>query len=175
MKFKCYIFSLFLILGLLSYPAIATSEDFPSPHAEASFIYNVIALTRWPDKVGATINLCVYGEETLEEELKTLREKSVNRRQIVMQHKNQIEDLGDCQVVFIPHSSNENLLFIIDAVKDKPILTIANTKVPEQQGVIINMNIENNKIMFEANLQAARQAGLRISSKLLQLATEVTQ
>ena len=175
MKFMGYIFSIFLILGSLSYTSIATSEGLPGSHAKASFIYNVIALTRWPDKVEATINLCVYGEEPLEEELKTLREKKVNGRQIVIQNKNQVEDPGNCQVVFITHSSNESLLLIIDAVKDEPILTIANTKDTVKHGVIINMNKKNNSITFEANLKAARQAGLGISSKLLQLATKVYQ
>jgi hypothetical protein len=37
------------------------------------------------------------------------------------------------------------------------------------------MAVRANKISFEANLQAARAAGLELSSKLLRLATEVIQ
>ena len=39
--------------------------------------------------------------------------------------------------------------------------------------VALNMNMMQGKVTFEANLQAARDAGLDLSSKLLRLATEV--
>jgi hypothetical protein len=35
------------------------------------------------------------------------------------------------------------------------------------------MSVAQNKVAFEANLRAARGAGLNLSSKLLRLATEV--
>jgi hypothetical protein len=44
-----------------------------------------------------------------------------------------------------------------------------------RRGVALNMNVAGGKITFEANLQAARRAGLNLSSKLLRLATEVVQ
>jgi hypothetical protein len=37
------------------------------------------------------------------------------------------------------------------------------------------MNMTKDKVSFEANLGAARAAGLQLSSKLLRLATEVQQ
>lgn len=41
--------------------------------------------------------------------------------------------------------------------------------------LIINMDVVQNKIVFEANLGAARKARLKFSSKLLNLASEVWQ
>jgi hypothetical protein len=40
---------------------------------------------------------------------------------------------------------------------------------------MLNMQIKDEKITFEANLAAARHAGLTLSSRLLQLATKVYQ
>ena len=40
---------------------------------------------------------------------------------------------------------------------------------------MINMNLINEKIVFEINLGNARKSGLDISSKLLQLAVKVHQ
>ena len=40
---------------------------------------------------------------------------------------------------------------------------------------MLNMSVTQNKVTFEANLQAARAARLNLSSKLLRLATEVQQ
>ncbi|HMV13198.1 MAG TPA: YfiR family protein [Nitrosomonas sp.] len=43
------------------------------------------------------------------------------------------------------------------------------------QGVILNMNVNNEKVTFEANLMMAKKAGLNLSSQLLRLATEIYQ
>jgi hypothetical protein len=55
------------------------------------------------------------------------------------------------------------------------VLTIADVPGAAKQGVALNMTVVNNKITFEANLTAARAANLKLSSKLLSLATEVLQ
>lgn len=44
-----------------------------------------------------------------------------------------------------------------------------------RRGVVLNMNLVTNKVTFEANQQAARSAGLKLSSKLLGPATRVQQ
>jgi hypothetical protein len=53
------------------------------------------------------------------------------------------------------------------------ILTIGDTKGFGESGVMINFLTKENKVRFEINLAAARRAGLKISSKLLSLATIV--
>jgi len=55
------------------------------------------------------------------------------------------------------------------------VLTIADAPGAAKRGVALNMNVVNNKITFEANLTAARAANVKLSSKLLSLATEVFQ
>jgi hypothetical protein len=44
-----------------------------------------------------------------------------------------------------------------------------------RRGAMLNMNVSQGKVSFEANLAAARAAQLSLSSKLLRLATEVNQ
>jgi hypothetical protein len=41
--------------------------------------------------------------------------------------------------------------------------------------VALNMSVQHSKVSFEANVPAARNVGLVLSSKLLRLATEVEQ
>jgi hypothetical protein len=53
------------------------------------------------------------------------------------------------------------------------ILTIGDTEGFGEKGVMINFIIRDNKVRFEINPEAARRAGLTISSKLLSLATIV--
>ena len=64
---------------------------------------------------------------------------------------------------------------ILTLLRDQPILTIADSKDAVEQGVMLSMQVENEKITFEANLMAVRQVGLILSSRLLLLATKVIQ
>ena len=55
------------------------------------------------------------------------------------------------------------------------MLTVADVPGAATQGVALNMSVVKNKITFEANLTAARAANVKLSSKLLSLATDVLQ
>ena len=175
MKLGISIISLILGMSLLVHAPIAKSDAMPEFRLKTAFLYNFIAYTEWPDPTEATINLCVYGENSFGNEIDALNGRSVNSRPITVLHKNQNEDLRDCQVLFISNSVIDHLAFILDNLDTKPVLTIADSKDAASQGVTLNMRIENNKIVFEANIQAARHAGLTLSAKLLRLATKVYQ
>ena len=58
---------------------------------------------------------------------------------------------------------------ILSVVSPLPILTVSETDRFVQAGGIINLLIEQNKVHFEINAAAAKKAGLKVSSKLLNL------
>ncbi|MFZ2220492.1 MAG: YfiR family protein, partial [Rhodoferax sp.] len=62
-----------------------------------------------------------------------------------------------------------------DTLRGVPALLIAETPGALKQGAMLNMNLVQGRVTFEANLVAARSARLALSSKLLRLATEVVQ
>jgi hypothetical protein len=58
-------------------------------------------------------------------------------------------------------------------VKDLPVLTVADMEDAAQQGVIIGLAIDKQRITFEINASAARNANIVLSSRLLSLARNV--
>jgi len=58
----------------------------------------------------------------------------------------------------------------IQLLKGVPVLTIGETPGFARNGGIINLILEDNKVRFEVNVQAAKDAELNISSRLLALA-----
>lgn len=56
---------------------------------------------------------------------------------------------------------------------DSPVLTVGERDNFAQDGGMIGFCLEQNKIRFEINLDAAERAKLRISSRLLALAKTV--
>jgi hypothetical protein len=85
-------------------------------------------------------------------------------------------DLKGCHILFISVSESDNLPDILDALKGASVLTVTdNLDHFATSGVIINFVMENKNVRFEINDEAARRAGLRVSSKLLMLRTNNSQ
>jgi hypothetical protein len=168
-------FILATLLGLLCSVHPAWAEASVEYRLKAAFLYNFISFTEWPAGLGGTLNLCVYGADSFDEELDKLQGKNVAGRNVAVRRTNSLDPLTNCQIVFITQSTIGNLPRVLDSLKGKPVLTVADTPGAARDGVALNMVAEQNKVIFEANLGAARSHGLGLSSKLLRLAREVYQ
>jgi hypothetical protein len=125
--------------------------------------------------VGNTLNVCVYGQDSFGDDLDKLQGRSVAGRTLTVRRATSLEALANCQVVFIARPAINNLPRVLDSLRGKPVLTVADSPGANRQGVMLNMGMAQNRIQFEANLAGARDNGLVLSSKLLRLATEVQQ
>jgi hypothetical protein len=161
------------LLGLLSFTACARAQLPSEYRLKAAFLYNFALFTEWPAEVGPTLNLCIQGQDPFGEEIDALQGKAVAGRSIALQRKTGGDSLKGCQIVFVPAQALARLPHMLDELGDQPILTVADSPGAARQGVALNMTLTQNKITFEANLQAARTGRLKLSSKLLRLATEV--
>ncbi|WP_292923501.1 YfiR family protein [Nitrosomonas sp.] len=164
-----------LMLAQLFASPVTHADEMLEYQVKAAFIYNFIAFTQWPGDTGPAINLCLYGEDYFGNEIDKLQNKMVDARPIKVIRVSNSNQLPQCQAVFFSKSVNNNLAYLINSLENYPILTLADTPNAISRGIIINMNLVNEKIVFEINLAIARKSGLDISSKLLQLAAKVHQ
>lgn len=164
-----------LMLAQLFASPVAHADEMLEYQVKAAFIYNFIAFTQWPGSTDSAINLCLYGEDYFGNEIDKLQNKMVGARPIKVIRVSNSNQLPQCQAVFFSKSVNNNLADLINSLENYPILTMADTPNAISKGIIINMNLVNEKIVFEINLATARKSGLDISSKLLQLAAKVHQ
>lgn len=141
---------------------------------KTAFIYNFTLFTEWPAHVGNTLTLCVRGPDPFDAAIDVLEGKTVAARTLTVQRRG-TGSLGGCQVVFVSAAAINTLPRVLEELRGKPVLTIADSPGAARLGVTLNLSVNQNKITFEANLQAARAAQLSLSSKLLRLATEVIQ
>ncbi len=162
-------------------PAVATGEaraqDLPEYRLKAAFIYNFLAYTEWPAgaAAGTPLTLCVAGADPFGSDIDSLQGKVVGGRPIDLQRKSSSDTLKACHAVFISEAWQERWARTFLGLRGKPILIITDSPGALAHGAVLNMNLVRDKVTFEANLAAARQAGLQLSSKLLRLATEVQQ
>jgi hypothetical protein len=169
-----------LALAVPSRSQTADSSDSSEYLIKAGFTYNFAKLMEWPSNAfpqqDSPIVIGILGTDpfggTLDEVLKG---KAVNGRVFVVKHLKWGMDVRDCNILFISSSEIAHTDEIFHLVKSLPILTIGETPGFAQRGGIINFIVEDNKVRFEVNVDAAKQADINISSRLLTLAKIVQQ
>lgn len=153
----------------------ALADELPEYRLKAAFLYNFALFTEWPADVGDTLTLCIVGRDPFGPDIDELQGKPVGQRSITLQRKGMGDSLKSCQMVFIATSAIANLPRVLDELRERAVLTVADSPGAARQGVALNMAVMQNRVTFEANLQATRAARISLSSKLLRLATEVRQ
>jgi hypothetical protein len=136
---------------------------------KTAFLYNLAKFIEWPADDG-TLNLCILGEDLFGKNIDSIEGKTVAGRKLSVRRIKSAHDIKQCRMLFIASPENERLADILKALQGLNILTIGDTDGYAERGVIINFYTDQNKIRFEINRDAAERSGLKISSKLFDLA-----
>jgi hypothetical protein len=142
------------------------------------FLFNFATYADWPTNAfataGAPFAIGLIGDDKFAAELaKTVAGKTVSGRRIVMQPIEKDDDLGKCHILFIAESDQKRLGEILDKIKTLPVLTVGESDQFLERGGVINFVKREGKVRLEINLDAARQARLAISVRLMGVADAV--
>lgn len=174
-KKKLCLLYISLILGFLFPGGVAMGDGLPEYRLKAAFIFNFIAYTQWPNDLGSEVNLCIIGKHGFGDEIDSLNGRQVNQRSIALAQKKYSDDLQECEVIYVANDTMQYLPEILKSVENKHTLTIADTENAIERGIMLNMLLDDNRVIFEANQKVARDAGLLLNAKLLRLAAKVHQ
>jgi hypothetical protein len=154
---------------------------------KAGFIYNFANLVQWPSgtfpQPDSPIVIAIVGQDHFGTTLdRVLEGKKVNGRPFVIKRLRSVSEflksvaeLKECHILFVSSSEMPHLTDAIQIIKGLPVLTIGETPGFAKGGGIINLILEDNRVRFEVNVEAAKEADLNISSRLLALARIVSQ
>lgn len=146
---------------------------------KAAFLYNFARLVDWPKEAFKSnsdpINLCLIGEDHFDNALRTIQNKKIQKRRLVIQRFIKLSDVSYCHILFISHSELNRISEILAATRTYPILTVS--EIPdfaEQNGHIRLFLSDEEKLNLEVNLDSIKQSKLTISSRILTLATIIS-
>jgi hypothetical protein len=152
-------------------------EAAPSEYqVKAAFLYNFAKFVEWPSEAFASDSapfvIGVLGQSPFGNDLEsTIKGKQVKGRklEIRMFASAADPDLKTCHILFICNSPKQRLEALLKLLKGSTVLTVSETENFTRCGGMINFVMEGNKVRFEINDDAAQNARLTISSKLLNL------
>ena len=94
--------------------------------------------------------------------------RTVKNRPVLIVRFTSVEQITNCQVLFISESERRKLDSIFDALRGRPILTVGDLRGFESRGMITLVK-SNASINLRINPEAARQARVQLSSRLIRL------
>jgi hypothetical protein len=150
--------------------AVPTQEE-----VEAVYLYNFAKFATWPTKQKSDVlNLCVLGSDPFGASLdRIVEDEKIDSRHLVVRRLKDESSVEDCAILFIGDSESSHLDRDLLAVTHYPILTVSDIPGFTQAGGTIQFVVQDNRVRFQVNLNAARKCGITLSSQLLKVATEV--
>ena len=169
-------FKLAAVVLLLSGSVMLHAQTAPKEtQIKAVFLFNFSQFVEWPASsfadAQAPLIIGILGKDPFGNYLEqTVNNEKVNNRPIIIQHYNNAGEIKMCNILFISLSEKDQLAETYKALQGRPILTVGDTRNFIREGGMVRFVTENDKIKFQINVNAAKAAGLTISSKLLRLA-----
>jgi len=162
-----------------SHPAHAQASPGTAPEGavKVAFLYNFAQFVEWPPEAlgpeGAEFVVCVAGADPFEGAIESLRGKRVSGRAVVWRMVADPARDDRCHILFLSPGEGTAMLARLKQAPPRGVLTVGNEPGFASAGGVINLVRQDTRFRFEVNLRAANQAGLRLSSQLLRLATIV--
>ena len=172
-----YLKTIVLLAVLLSANGRAAADSaLPEYQVKAAIVYKVAKFVYWPEysfpSGSSPVVMCIAGKDPFGQFIDDLNGRAIHGRPMIVRRVELSDEaVRRCHIVFLGESTEEN--GVLQAIAQRPVLTIGDSKDFAESGGILGLTISNNRVVFEINLEVARAAELNISASLLQLATIV--
>lgn len=179
-----------LFILLLACPAktgesahLKNEQKVPSEfELKATYLYNFLKFIKWPKDTcelhdGRSHTIAVLGESPFNQVLQSMQAKLQNYDKDLQLrfYGSYQEDLvfECCCLLFITDSEQNNFPKIMQQIAKKPILTVSDDDVFMDNGGMITLVMQNNKIRWIINREPVEESGLQLSAKLFDIAVKV--
>jgi hypothetical protein len=144
----------------------------PEYQIKAVFLFNFAQFVEWPATAfpdsGGPLVIGVLGEDPFGPYLdETVRGETVHGRPIEVRRFQRLSEITDCHILFVSQGELDRLDEVLVALKDRSVLTVSDAENFAARGGMVRFLTDRNRIRLQINLEAARAAGLTLSSKLL--------
>jgi hypothetical protein len=145
---------------------------------KGALLSKLASFVEWPSDSFTSTNsplvLGILGQDPFGREFdKALAAVTIQNRRFEVRRFNTAERARDCHILFISRSESNRVQTLLTTLRSAPVLTVADFNGFAAEGGMLNFIKVNGRLRFEANPDAATQAGLKISSRLLQVSDVV--
>ncbi len=168
---------LLLMLFLpLTLPPLATGAGQDESQVKAVFVLNFAKLTQWPadaHRDNEPFTIAILGRIPSAAFMTTLKTQQIHGSKTLVRHIESAEEARGSHLVYISPSERQRVSAILRELRHQNVLTVSDIEGFCEAGGMIGLVPIQNRLGFEINLGAVRQARLTVSSQLLKLARTI--
>jgi hypothetical protein len=166
-----------VMLGCLAAVAYAETPPLPEYDVKAAFLFNIVKFIDWPSEAFASsstpITIGILGQDPFGPILDRLVQgRVINQRRVIIRRASRVGDLKNAHLVFLSPSEASHAAEICATLQTGPVICVGDSEQTAPY-VTINFSVEAGRIVFSVNRGPAERTGMKISSKLLNLAKSV--
>ncbi len=175
---RSLLITLLIQLGLASEGFAQLPQAADEYALKAAFLYQFTHFINWPANtaVSAYFNICLLGTNPFGAALDDLEREAYRGKQVKILRPETAAELEACQVLYISASESHRRDTLLDEIaKRSNMLTVSDMPGFAAAGGTIQFVMEGNHVRFTINTQAATQAGLKLSAKLIRLSRPIQE
>jgi hypothetical protein len=173
--------SLWAVLSAISLVSPCLAQEGPVAteyEIKAAFLLNFAKFTEWPpskfSNADAPLIFGILGDDPFDGQLdKMLKDKTIGGRHVRLERYKSPAEAKNAHVVFVGGADKRKAGSLAAALKGSSVLTVSDADQFAESGGMIGFKTVSNRIRFEINTKAAEKENIKISSKLLSLATNI--
>lgn len=167
-----------LLMAILPLPASAAPAPTGAAEVKSVFLLNFTKFIEWPPdsfpNPRSPLVIAVLGADPFGDALdQAVAGETVDGRPIEIKRFRTLGDLAPCHILFISASQEERVPDILRRLRRSGTLTVADMDGFAARGGAVQFRAEGGRMRFEISREAVEQAGLKMSARLLNLASAV--
>lgn len=170
-----------VVLGILIFslsltmPAAGADSDVSLERkVKAAFLYNFPKFIEWPESTSKDFdNSMIFGfvgAVDLKNAFDFYTAQTIHGKTVVARQVFSTAELAACDVLFFGSANAARLTPLLESLQGKAVLTVGESEEFIDQGGMIKFFLDQGRLRFEINLEAAERVGIKISPNLLMLA-----
>jgi YfiR/HmsC-like len=177
-RLACWLVAACAAWGTAAYPGSAQVASVREADIKAGFLYNFARFVEWPADAfaaqSAPLRIEVLGRDPFDGHLdRVIAGKMVNQHPITVVYTLSETALPSGHIVVISSSEEKRVQRLLGACAGKPMLTVSEIDRFVEAGGTIGFVPDGDNIRFAVNIATAREARLRIDSRMLAVARAV--
>jgi hypothetical protein len=156
------------------FPARVRAQTALEAAIKATYLYKFAPFVEWPattSAAGTSFTICVIGAYPFGALLdQAVSGQAIDGRAVEIRRMDVAVANAPCRIAYLGGSPRQSVSAALAVLIDAPILSVTSGKA---DGGIIQFTLEGGRVRFRIDDREAARAGLRISSKLLNLAVSV--
>jgi hypothetical protein len=148
--------------------AIESEDQSREFSLKTAYVFHFAELVEWPESNLVAINICLQSTNRLARSIGILEGQTIGDASIHV-ITDYPKSLEGCQMLLVT-SLDELTDSVQDHARQQHILLLSDQASFAAHGGMLEFNRRDDKLNLVVNIKAVKQAGLKISSKLLRMA-----